>query len=59
MPEKTVAQKEQQKKERKKMDIKILGEGPAEREKRRRKEKDIKVMRVLKDYRLTAYSLHM
>ena len=56
MPEKTVAQKEQQKKERKKMDIQILGEGPAEREKRRRKEKDIKVMRVLKDYRVTVYT---
>ena len=30
MPEKTVGQKEQLKKEREKMDIKILGEGPAE-----------------------------
>ena len=47
-PEKTVAQKNRLKEERKKMAEKILGEGPVEREKRRRKEKDIKVVRVLK-----------
>ena len=39
MPEKTVAQKKQLKKERQKMDIKILGEGPAERENEERKKK--------------------
>ena len=56
MPEKTVAQKKQLKKERQKSDIKLLGEGPAEREKRRKKEKDEKVMRVLKDVRVTVYT---
>ena len=55
-PEKTVAQKNQLKEERKKMAEKILGEGPVEKEKRRRKEKDIKVVRVLKQWRCNVYT---
>ena len=55
-PEKTVAQKDRLKEERKKMAEKILGEGPVEREKRRRKEKDIKVVRVLKQWRCNVYT---
>ena len=51
-PEKTVAQKDRVKEERRKMDEKILGEGPEEREKTKKKGKRHKSYESVKGFQM-------